>query len=49
MKNKISEMKNTWEGINSRLGEADDWISNLEDKVTKNTQLKQQKENLKNV
>ena len=33
MKNTISERKNTVEGIKSRLNEAEEWISKLEDKV----------------
>ena len=37
MKNTISEMKNTPEGINSGLDEAEDRISNLENKVAENT------------
>lgn len=36
--------KNTLEGINSRLGEAKDPNSDLEDKVTENIQLEQKKE-----
>ena len=36
-KNISSEINNTLEGINSRLGEAVDQISDLEDKVGKNT------------
>ena len=44
MKNAISEMKNTLEGINSRLDEGKDQI-NLKDKVAENTQSEQQKEN----
>ena len=43
MKNTISERKNTLEGINSRLNEAEDLISNLKDKVVVNTKSKQQK------
>ena len=35
-------MKNTLEGINSRLNEAEDQISNLEYKVTEDTQSEQQ-------
>ena len=35
IKNAISETENTLEGINSRLGEAVDQISDLEDKVGK--------------
>ena len=36
-------MKNTVEGINSRLDDAEDQISDLEDKVSENTWLQQQK------
>ena len=43
MKNTISEL-NTVEGIKSRLDEAEYWISELEDKVEKNTQNEQEKE-----
>ena len=35
MNNKISEIKNTLEGITSRLDEAEDQISELQDKVEK--------------
>ena len=42
MKNTISEL-NTVEGIKSRLDEAEYWISELEDKVEKNTQNEQEK------
>ena len=38
MKNIISELKNTGEGMKSKLDEAEDQISELEDKVEKNTQ-----------
>ena len=38
MKNTILELKNTAEGIKRRLNEAEDQISNLEDKVQKTTQ-----------
>ena len=44
IKKSQSEMKNTLEGINSRLGEAEDRISDFEDKVAENTQSDQQKE-----
>ena len=45
MKNTISELKNTLEGRNSRLVEAEDWISKLENKVEKkNTPKEQEKE-----
>lgn len=35
MKNKISGMKNTLEGTNSRLYKAEDQNKNLEDKIKK--------------
>ena len=42
-------MKNTLEGINSRLGEAEKLISDLGDKITVRTQAEHQKEeNFKN-
>ena len=44
MKNTISELKNTVEGIKSRLDEAEDWNSELDDKVEKNTQNEQEME-----
>ena len=44
MKNSISDMKNTLEGINSRLDEAEDQISNLVGKIAENTQSEHQKE-----
>ena len=37
MRNMKMEMKNTLEGFNSRLDEAEDRISKLEDKVAENT------------
>ena len=40
----ISEINTTWEGINSRLDEAEDGISVLEDKVGKNNQAEYEKE-----
>lgn len=42
LKNTITEMKNTVEGISSRLEDAEQ-ISNLEGRVTKSTQAEQQK------
>ena len=36
-------MKNTLDGINSRLDKAEDQISNLEDNVAENTQSEEQK------
>ena len=44
MKNTISELKNTVEGVKSRLDKAVTPISELEDKVEKNTQKEQEKE-----
>ena len=44
MNNKILEIENTPEGITSSLDEEDDWISELMDKVEKNTQREQEKE-----
>ena len=41
MKNTISEIKNTLEGITSRLDEAEDEIGKLEYKVERNTQVEQ--------
>lgn len=34
-------MRNTLEGINSRLDETEEWISDLEDRVVKITQTEQ--------
>ena len=39
--NTITEMKNTLEGINSRISEAEEQISNLEDKMVEITSEKQ--------
>ena len=33
MNNTINEIKNSLEGINSRITEAEEWISDLEDKI----------------
>ena len=37
-------MKNTLEGINSRISEAEEWISGLEDKMAEITSEEQNKE-----
>ena len=37
MNNTISEIKNSLEGINSRITEAEEWISDLEDKIVEIT------------
>ena len=44
MKNSITETKNTQAGINSRLEEAKEWISNLEDRVMESNQAEQERE-----
>ena len=44
MKNKITAMKNTLEGINSRITEAEEWISDLEDRMVEFTAVEQNKE-----
>ena len=44
MKNTITEIKNTQEGINSRITEAEEWISELEDKMVEITAREQNKE-----
>ena len=44
MNNSITEIKNTLDGINSRLKEAEEWISNLGDKAMELIQTEQQKE-----
>ena len=46
MKNIISEIKNTVEGIKRGLNEAEDLISELKDKVEKNLLKEQQKEKI---
>ena len=37
MKNTITEIKNTLEGTNSRITEAEEWISELEDRMVEIT------------
>ena len=44
MNNTINEIKNSLEGISSRITEADKWISDLEDKIVKITTTEQNKE-----
>ena len=44
MNNKINEIKNPLEGINSRKTEAEEWISDLEDKEVEITTAEQNKE-----
>ena len=44
MNDTITEMKNTLEGINSRITEAEERISDLEDKIVEITTAEQKKE-----
>ena len=44
MNNTITEMKNTLEGINSRITEAEEQINDLEDKIVEITAAEQNKE-----
>ena len=44
MNNTVTEMKNTLEGINNRITEAEEWISELEDKMVEITAEEQNKE-----
>ena len=44
MNNTIIEMKTTLEGINSRTTEAEEWISDLEDRMVEFTAAEQNKE-----
>ena len=37
MNNTVTEMKNTLEGINSRITETEKWISDLEDRMVELT------------
>ena len=41
LKNKQTEMKNSLKGINSRITEAEEWISDLEDKMVEIIATKQ--------
>ena len=43
MNNTITEMKNTLEGIDSRITEAEEWISDLEDRMVEITAMEQSK------
>ena len=44
MNNTINEIKNSLEGVNNRLTEAEKWISDLEDKIVEITTAEQNKE-----
>ena len=43
MNNSINEIKNTLEGTNSRITEAEEWISELKDRMVKTTAEEQNK------
>ena len=42
--NAVNEMKTTLEGINSRITEAEEWISDLEDKMVEFTGVEESKD-----
>ena len=44
MNNTITEMKTTLEGISSRITEAEEWVSDLEDRMVEFTAVEQNKE-----
>ena len=44
MRNILNEVKNSLEGINSRIIEAEEWISDLEDKIVEITITEQNKQ-----
>ena len=44
MNNTINEIENSLEGINSRITEAEEWISDLEEKTVEITTTEQNKE-----
>ena len=44
MNNTINEIENSLEGINSRITEAEEWISDLEEKTVEITTTEQDKE-----
>ena len=44
MNNTITEMKNTLHGISSRINEAEEWISDLEDRMVEITATEENKE-----
>ena len=50
MNNTINEILNSLEGINSRITEAEEWISDLEDKIVEiiTTEQNKEKKNEKN-
>ena len=44
MNNTINEIKTSLEGLNSRITEAEEWISDLEDKIVEIITAEQNKE-----
>ena len=46
MNNKITEIKNTLEGISSRITEAEEWICDLEDRIVESTATEKNKEKI---
>ena len=44
MNNAITEIKNTLEGTNSRINEAEDWISEVEDRMVEINEAERKKE-----
>ena len=44
MNKTINEIKNSLEGINSRIMEAEEWVNDLEDKIVEITTTEQSKE-----
>ena len=49
MNNTINEIKNSLEGINSRITETEERISDLEDKIVEITSTEQNKEKMKRI
>ena len=49
MKSTINEIKYSLEGINSRITEAEEWVSDLEDKIVEITTAEQNKEKRKKI
>ena len=47
MNNRITEIKNTLEGINRRITEAEEWISEVKDRMVEITAKEQNKEKRK--
>ena len=49
MQNTINEIKNSLEGTNSRIQEAEEWISQVEDILFRITHVEQKKKEMKTV